>query len=142
MQLGSDLRSLSNSIQSRHSHSGWFVSRKCCQILAIAEQGVAGNRLLHSGNVESAVRKYVKRTMTYRDRLLVKRTVTHWDRLLVNGIATLSGHTPALKENIKAQVELDQLSLPDPDCSSVASSIAKARSELREVHCRLAAGVE
>jgi hypothetical protein len=103
MQLGSDLRSLSNSIQSRHSHSGWFVSRKCCQILAIAGQGVAGNRhLLHSGNVESAVRKYVKRTMTYRDRLLVKRTLTHWDRLLVNGIATLSAHTPALKENIKA----------------------------------------
>jgi hypothetical protein len=80
--------------------------------------------------------------MTYRDRLLVKRTVTHWDRLLVNGIATLSGHTPALKEDIKAQVELDQLSLPDPDCSSVASSIAKARSELREAHCRLVAGVE
>ena len=74
--------------------------------------------------------------------LLAKRTLTHWDRLLVNGIATLSGHTPALKENIKAQVELDQLSLPDPDCSSVASSIAKARSELREVHCRLAAGAE
>jgi hypothetical protein len=52
--------------------------------------------------------------------------MTHWDRLLVNGIATLSGHSSALKENMKAQVELDQLSLPDLDCSSVASSIAEA----------------
>jgi hypothetical protein len=75
-QLGSDLRSSSNSIQCRHAYSGRLVNRKCCQILAFEEQGVAGNRILRSGNVEIAVRKYVKRTMTYRERLLVKRTVT------------------------------------------------------------------
>ena len=112
MQLGSDLRSLSNSIQSRHSYSGWFVSRKCCQILAIAEQGVAGNQILSSLNVEDLVQKYVKRTMTYRDRLLV------------NGIATLSRHTSSSKKNTKAQVELAQLSLPDLDRFSVLPSIA------------------
>ena len=76
--------------------------RKCCQILAMAKHSLTEFRFLRHRIAESAMRKYVKRTMTYRDRLLVKRTLTHWDRLLVNGIATLSAHTPALKENIKA----------------------------------------
>jgi len=40
------------------------VKRKCRQILAITEQCGAGNRLLRNENVASAVRKYVKRTVT------------------------------------------------------------------------------
>ena len=64
------------------------VKRKCRQILAITEQCGAGNRLLRNENVASAVRKYVKRTVTYRDRLLVKRTVTQPDRFLVKRTMT------------------------------------------------------
>ena len=67
-------RSICNS--SRRSYSRRLVSRKCRQILAMAKHSLAEYRFLRHRIAKSAVRKYVKRTVTYRERFLVKRTTT------------------------------------------------------------------
>ena len=54
----------------------------------MAKHSLTEYRFLRHRIAESAMRKYVKRTMTYRDRLLVKRTVTHWDRFYVKRTVT------------------------------------------------------